>query len=257
MSRRIIAIAKLAVLELFRKRDVYVAIVLALAVAVPLAAVNAFGVEGAVRYVREVTLLLVWAFSIVIAVTTSARQLPGEVQRRTILPLLAKPVSRTEFIIGKTIGSIAASWGALLLFYACYVVITGLKSGYWIDLVLVQAFVLHCCFTMVVCAMVIFGSMFLTPSANIACSILLVAGGLLFNERLPDLAGRTFGPGRVLVIAADYVVPHFELFDLRVRLIHGWGHVHWGIFVLLILYAVVYAAVLEAAAAFLFKRKHY
>lgn len=257
MTGRIVAIAKLAVLELFRKRDVYVALVLALAVAVPLAAVNAFGVAGAVRYVREVMLLLVWAFSVVICVTTSARQLPGEIQRRTILPLLSKPVTRAEFVVGKTCGAIAASWGALLVFYLAYVLIAGMKSGYWVDTVLVQGFLLHGVFAMVVCSMVMLGSMLLTPSANLACSILLVAGGLLFGDQIPGMVAKSAGPGRHVLVVLENLLPRFELFDLRLRVIHGWGQMSWTAFALVVLYGTAYAAVFMAAATFLFKRKHF
>jgi ABC-type transport system involved in multi-copper enzyme maturation permease subunit len=224
-------------------------------VTVPLAAVNAFGVEGAVRYIRDVALLLVWGFSVVIAVTTSARQVPGEVQRRTILPLLAKPVSRTEVVVGKTFGSVLATWGALVLFYASYVVIAGLKSGYWVDVLLLQGFVLHCCFAMVVCAATVFASMFLTPSANMACSILLSAGVLLFGDRLPSLANRLHGPGRSILVVVDNLMPHLELFDLRTRMIHGWGAIAWWAFFALIGYAAAYTCLFVWLAALLFRRK--
>lgn len=254
---KVFAIAKLSVLELFRKKDIYVAIVLALVVTVPLAVVNAFGVEGAVRYIREVALLLVWGFSAIICITTSARQIPTEAQRRTILPLLAKPISRRQIVLGKTLGSIIASWGALVLFYVCYIVIAGLKSGVWIEPVLIQSIVLHACFAALACSMTVCGSLLLTPSANITTCLLIVVGGVLFGDHLPVLIDKTHGLFRLPLIALEYILPRFELFDLRARVIHSHPPVATGVFIFIILYAVAYSAVFMGLASFLFKRKQY
>lgn len=254
---RIFAVAKLSILELFRKKDVYVAVVLSLVVAVPLAAVNAFGVEGAVRYVREVTLLLVWAFSVVVCVTTSARQIPGEIQRRTILPLLTKPVSRGEIIMGKILGSVLASWGAMALFYLGYVILSGLKSGIWIEPVLLQGMLLHACFALLLCSMTVFASLFLTPSATIACSLLVAFGSLLFGDKLPVLVDRTVGIAKYPLIFLEYVLPRFELFDMRLRIIHSWEAISFPVILLLVVYALGYSAVFMFFASLLFNRKNY
>ncbi|MDT8390405.1 MAG: ABC transporter permease subunit [Lentisphaeria bacterium] len=254
---KIFAIAKLSVLELFRKKDVYVAIVLALVAIVPLAVVNAFGIEGAVRYIREVALLLVWGFSVIICVTTSARQIPNETQRKTILPLLAKPVSRAQIALGKTLGSIIASWGALAMFYGCYIVIAGLKSGIWIEPVLLQSVILHACFAALACSMTVCGSLALTPSANITACLLIIAGGLLFGDHLPDLINKAPGLFRPPLIGLEYVLPRFELFDLRARVIHSHAPVPAGVFLFILLYGAAYSAVFMGLAAGLFKRKQY
>lgn len=254
---RVFTIAKLSVLELFRKKDVYVAIVLALVTAIPLAVVNAFGVQGAVRYIREVMLMLVWGFSVIICVTTSARQIPIEVARKTILPLLAKPVSRGQIVLGKTLGSIVASWGALALFYVFYVVIAGLKSGVWIEPVLIQGFVLHACFAALACSMTVFGSLLLTPSANMTTCFLITAGGILFGDQLPALMSRLPGIFRLPAMVFEYILPRFEIFDLRIRVIHSRPPITAGVFIFIILYAVAYSAVFMGLASYLFKRKHY
>ena len=57
-----------------------------------------------VRYLKEICLLLIWISSLVIAITTAARQIPVERENRTIFPLLAKPVTRTQLLVGKFLG---------------------------------------------------------------------------------------------------------------------------------------------------------
>jgi ABC-type transport system involved in multi-copper enzyme maturation permease subunit len=254
--RRLVAVALVSILELWRRRDVYVALVLAAAVVVPLSAVKVFGVGGVNRYVREVTLLLIWCFIAAVSVTTAARQIPSEIQRRTILPLLAKPVRRCEVVLGKFVGATLACWGALLLFYACYVLLIGLKSGVWISAAAVQGFILHLCFVALVVAMTLCGSLVLTPSANITCSLLVVGGMLLYGNRLSALARGAAAPLNWLLWLSHAVLPHFEFFDLRLRLVHAeWGPLSGRAFLCIVGYAVLYGSFFLVGAVAAFRRK--
>jgi len=256
--RPVVSVARLSVVELFRRRDVYVALIFALVVGVPLLGANVFGVEGAVRYVRELVLLLVWVCSVAVSLTTAARQLPGEIQRRTILPLLARPVTRAEVVVGKWAGAAAASCAATLLLYGCYAALTALKSGGggaggWG--VLAQSVALHLCAVLLICALAVLGSLVLTASANVTLSALLVAGMLLFGSRLYELAAATPGVGGVCARLLHWGLPHVELFDLRLRVVHGWEPLGAWVFVAILAYGLLYAASLVGAAALVFSRK--
>jgi ABC-type transport system involved in multi-copper enzyme maturation permease subunit len=85
-----------------------------------LGSLNFFNDDRIVRYLKDACLLLIWLSSLVIAITTTARQIPAERESRTIYPLLAKPVGRGEFVVGKFLGCWLASgiccW--LLFFFA-------------------------------------------------------------------------------------------------------------------------------------------
>ena len=240
--RKIWAVATVSVLELYRRKDVYVAVVLALVMIVPLASVSVFGVGGVVRYLWEVTLLLIWLFSIAIGVTTASRQIPREIETRTILPLLAKPIRRGEFVLGKFVGAGVATGSCVLLFYACYMVLGGLKDGSWCPAALPHAVLLHLCFVALMTAMVLFGSAVLTPSANVTCSSLVILGMLLFGERLPALAARLPAPGSWLARLVHFVAPHFEFFDMRLRLVHGWEPLSPGVVLVVLAYTALYTA---------------
>jgi ABC-type transport system involved in multi-copper enzyme maturation permease subunit len=249
------AVAALSITELFRRRDVYVALILCVIIAVPLSSVNLFGVEGIVRYLREVTFALIWLFSIIIGVTNAARQLPGEIQRRTVLPLLAKPIRRSEVVLGKFLGAAAAGCAGILLFYAFFVLLAGVKSGYWFSPVLLQALILHFCFIVLVTALCILGSVLLTPSANLTCSFLVIGGMFLFGHRLGAMMADAPGISAALIHTCHLFLPHFEFFDLRLRVIHEWEALPTGVFFAVVSYAVAYAAALLGAAVFFFNRK--
>src|SRR5499426_1343598 len=98
------AVAGVTVKELCRRKDFYVLFVLTALITLVMGSVNIFNQEGIVRYLKEICLFLIWASSLVIAVTTTARQIPAEREQRTLFPLLAKPVTRSQVVCGKYLG---------------------------------------------------------------------------------------------------------------------------------------------------------
>ena len=255
--RQLTALARLSVLELYRRKDLIVVFVLAAVILLPLAFFDPFGVAGASRYINELALLLVWLFSLVIGLGVSARLFPPEFESRTIYPMLAKPVGRGTILFGKYLGALAASFSALAVFYLAYGLLTGVRQGVWFPPILAQAFVLHAGFLTVVTAMGLLGSLVLTPAANLTMCGLLTAGMLSFGQRLPALAAAQPVPGKWVLQAIHWAGPHLEFFDLRQRLVHEWPPVGWGVCAAVSAYAVCYAAACLALAGWALRKKRF
>jgi len=255
--RQIQALARLSVLELYRRKDLIVVFVLGAVILLPLALFTPFGVSGAARYMNEVALLLVWLFSLVIGLGVSARLFPPEFESRTIYPMLAKPVARGTILVGKYLGALAASVSALMVFYLAYGVLVGVRQGAWFPVVFVQAFVLHVGFLAVVTALGLAGSLVLTPSANLTMNGLLVIGMLFFGQRLPSLAAAQPQPGKAVLTLLHWFAPHMEFFDLRQRVVHQWPAIGWGVCAAVLIYAAGYAAVCLALASVAFRKKRF
>src|ERR1043165_7645663 len=109
-----LAIASVVIKESYRRKDFYVLFVLTAVLTLTLGSASFFNDKSIVRYLKEVCLLFIWISALVIAVGTSARQIPAERENRTIFPLLAKPISRAQLIAGKFLGCWLA-WGLALL----------------------------------------------------------------------------------------------------------------------------------------------
>src|SRR5436190_5234706 len=128
MFSRIKAIAGVVIKELYRRKDFYVIFVFTALIALIFGSMNFFNDSGIVRYLKEITLLLIWIASLVIAISTAARQIPSEKESRTIFPLLAKPITRTEFLLGKFLGVWMACGIALLVFYGFLALLAGSRE---------------------------------------------------------------------------------------------------------------------------------
>ena len=252
---QVAALAKLSVLELYRRKDLIVVFLLAIVILLPTAFFAPFGVSGASRYVSELAMLLIWLFSIIIGLGVSARLLPPEFESRTIYPLLAKPVARGTVVFGKYLGALTASVSALLVFYLAYAVLVGVRQGEWFTPILFQAALLHVGFLIIITALTLLGSLVMTPSAALTLCALTIVGMLVFGQRLPALAAAQTGAGRWILYAIHWFAPHVEFFDLRQRLVHAWPCVEWRVCLAVLVYALGYAGLCLALAGRAFRRK--
>src|SRR3954452_3017571 len=117
MINNALAVSTIVIKELYRRKDFYVLFVLTALITLLMGSVKFFNDDKIVRYLKDICLLLIWISALVIAIATTARQIPAERENRTIFPLLAKPVTRWQVVLGKFVGCWLACGMALVLFY--------------------------------------------------------------------------------------------------------------------------------------------
>src|SRR5947208_1828807 len=137
------AIGNLVVKELFRRKDFYALFVVTALMTLVLGSVNFFNEAHIVRYLKEICLFLIWISSLVIAITTAARQIPAERESRTIFPLLAKPVTRSQVVVGKFMGCWQAAGISLIVFYVFFALVSASKEHALPVNAYLEAFWLH------------------------------------------------------------------------------------------------------------------
>lgn len=250
------ALSGVVIKELYRRKDFYVLFVLTALLTALMASVNFFHSSGIARILKDVCLLLIWISALVIAVTTTARQIPAERENRTIFPLLAKPVSRAQVVMGKFFGCWLACGLALLVFYIFFGVLSGAREGYWPVLGFVKALWLHWMMSGIVVGLALLGSIvFTAPSSNMTICFVIILGILLLGRHLHQLALQQPEPLQTLVSALYYFIPHLEWYDLRDFLVNDRPLPGWGDCGLASLYAAVYTAMLLFITWLLFRRK--
>lgn len=250
------AIGSLVIKELFRRKDFYALFILTALMTLILGSVNFFNESYVARYLKEICLFLIWVSSLVIAITTTARQIPAERESRTIFPLLAKPVTRTHVVLGKFLGCWQACGIALLVFYLFFAIVSGSREHSWPLTAYFQALVLHWFMLGVVIAMTLAGSVvFTAPSSNNTIMFVVTFGILLVARHLNKLALQMQDPLHTIVYSLYFAIPHLELFDVRDLIIHNLGTIPWAVWIGAATYALVYTAFFLAAACLVFRRK--
>ena len=252
----VLAIASVVIKEMYRRKDFYVLFVLTALITLLSGSVNFFGDDKIVRYVKEICLLMIWVSSLVIAVGPAARQIPAERENRTIFPLLAKPVTRAQFILGKYLGCWAVAGISLLVLYVFFGVVSGWREQHWPVGQFVQAAILHWMMLAIVIAMVLLGSVvFSAPSVNWTVALIMVMGILFLGEHLNKVAGRMSAPTGTVLSVIYYLIPHLEWYDIRDLLVYNQKLVPAWAFSLAGVYAAVYTAFFLTATWMVFRRK--
>jgi ABC-type transport system involved in multi-copper enzyme maturation permease subunit len=253
----IFAVAGVVIKELYRRKEFYVLFILTIVICLVMASVNIFNDNQIIRYLKELCLLLIWVSSLVIAITTTARQIPAEREQRTLLPLLAKPLSRTQLIFGKFLGCWVACGLVLICFYVFFGALAASREHAWPLLNYFQAAFLHWMVLGVVIALTLLGSLvFAAPSSNSTICFVVVATILCVGRYLDAIALPLSEPGRTIISSIYYTIPHLEWnFEMRNLIVHDWPLIGWNVFALDILYSLAYTAVFLVAACLVFRRK--
>ena len=254
---RILTIAEVVWLEVLRRKDIYVLFILLVAFLLSLLTLDVFGLGGLVGYVKEIGLLLAWIFAWILAVAVSVRQLPQEETRGTIFPLLAKPVTRGNVILGKWLGAWSIVAAATCMFYLLLAGIVFWRGGDFGAVILVQAVILHVGLLGMITALGILFSTRLNGDAAATLTLVVTLAAYLVLPRVPNLILNEHGIRGTCLLALYYALPHFELFDLRRRLVHGWDPVSVATAGQVVLYGLVMTAMFLLLAWLAYRRKRF
>lgn len=246
-------IATNTVREAIRNKLLYTLVffaVIVIAIAVLIASLSY--VEGQ-RIIQDVGLAAIRLFSVGIAVFVGIGLIHGEVERRTIYTILSKPISRSEFLIGKFLGLVLTVW-LQLVFMAIAFVIVSLATGAPLGAGHAQALLVFAAELVVVVAIATLFSSFTTPMLASLFTLGIYMAGHLSRD-LHSLGQQASDPGLTTVATWLYrVLPDLEGFDLSIQAVHGLPITSDDV-LLPILYGIGYSTVLLIIASSIFRRR--
>ena len=250
------ALTGVVIKEMYRRKDFYVLFVLTALITIAAGCVRFFQDPNIVRYLKDLCMLLIWISALLITIATAARQIPAERKSRTIFPLLAKPVTRGQVILGKFFGCWLASGLVLVVFYVFFAIITGSREHSWPVADYFQALILQWIMLGIVTAMTLLGSIiFAAPSSTVTILFIVVGGILFLGGHLNTVALHNAEPLRSVIYTIYFIIPHLELFDVRERVVNDWGLVSWLDCGLAALYAAAYTGLFLLLTWLAFRRK--
>jgi ABC-type transport system involved in multi-copper enzyme maturation permease subunit len=180
-----------------------------------------------------------------------------EMDKRTLYALLAKPVRRWEFLLGKFGGllltlSVNTAAMAAGLFAALYFVKHSLERGDAVTLVAIYFILLKLA---LVVALALLFSCYTTPLLAILFTAGLYVSGLFVNE-MKSLHGETLAPAvQTLLRWLAYLLPNFENFDVMASAAHGRA-IPASLILHNTAYAALYCAIVLGAASAIFSRRN-
>jgi len=194
---------------------------------------------------------------LLIAVFIGVGLVSKEMDKRTLYALLAKPVRRWEFLVGKFGGlvltlTVNTAAMAIGLFLALKLVKT---SGEALEgPVLVAVYFILLKLALVVALALLF-SCFTTPLLSILYTVGLYIAGLFVTEMRTLQSDRMSQALRVAFRWLSYLLPNFENFDVMGAAAHGRA-IPGMLIAQNTAYAVLYCAIVLTAAAAIFTRRN-
>ncbi len=211
--RRLFAIALMAFTEAVRDRVLYTILVFALAMIGSSAVLVTLSVGGEGRIVKDLGLTCITLFGLFIAVFIGIRLVSREIERRTILLLLSRPVGRGALLVGKFVGlalTLLVNVGAM----GCgLLILARILEGAWSPrLLLAVGFALL--ELLILTAFSLLFAAFSTPTLSSVFTLLMFVVGHLSPD-LMEFASR-FGSLSLKVASAAiyYLLPNLARFNL-------------------------------------------
>ncbi len=252
---RIGTIAANTVREAIRSRLLYTLLFFAILLIATGVLVSALSYVERERIVQDMGLSAIRLFSAGIAIFVGVGLIHGEVDRRTIFTILSKPLSRSEFLLGKYLGLVLTTWLQVAIMSAAFALVS-LSVGAPLDAGHVAAIGLTCVALMVIVAVATLFSSFTTPMLASLVSVGSYAVGHLTRDlrqcaEQGDLEGL-----RSVAIWVHRLLPDLESFNLSIEAAHGLPIPATEIW-LPVLYGSLYAAALLFLASYLFARRDF
>ncbi len=243
--------------EAVRDRVLYSLVFFALLMMVAAVAVGQISIGIEQTVIVSLGLTAISVIGVLISVFIGVALVSKEMDKRTLYALLAKPVRRWEFLLGKFGGlvlTLAVNTAAMalgLLLVMLYVKHSLERSD---AVVLVAVYFILLKLALIVALALLF-SCFTTPLLAILFTVGLYIVGLYVQE-LRDLPVEVMSPAMAAFTKwLSHLLPNFENFNVMAMAAHGRA-VPGALILQNTLYAVVYCTIVLTAAAVVFSRRN-
>ncbi len=257
ICRQLFLVARGVWLEAIRRKEIYVMVLISCGLIAALAQVRFFGLESLSKFYRETTLHLMSLATTFTVIVLASRQLPREFETRSIYPLLARPLHRGTFIVGKLLGV----WGAGIFCFGLFLMIYifgSLSMGAPIyPMLLLQHSLLQVEMLLVIVSMCFLLSILVNLDAAITFGSLIYLLSSAWVTFSNQIYGSADGMLRFVIRMTSWVLPQFMLFDLSEKNVHGdvWGALPWWVLAQMTGYALLFSAGYILLSFMIFKRR--
>lgn len=250
-------IARLQLTRVWRRQLYVVPLAVGIVMLALPAYVNAFsmGLAAFSLVTRDFALGLLSWFGLAVALLLGSSAVPGDVEGKTIYPLLSRPLGRFHYIAGQ-LAAVAFSVALSLLFSFAALQLGMLALGAPLDLNLLWAALSYTLQSIVVASACLCCSLFCSPPlAGVLGLALFVVGGLS-ESFIQFFIVQDRGAAHIAnaVRGAQRALPHFEFFELKYPVEFGFP-IHPALLGAQAFYALGWMLVFALAATLIFESK--
>jgi ABC-type transport system involved in multi-copper enzyme maturation permease subunit len=217
---RLAAVAANTFRETVRERVLYNLVFFAILMTLSGLLLGELSIRQDEKIIKDIGLAAMDVFGTLIAIFIGVGLVNKEIERRSLYPLLAKPLDRGEFFLGKFAGL------ALTLLVNIGVMAAGIYAALWLAgrgpggvLILKGVFAIYMSLLLVVALAMCFSTLTSSAMAAVGTVAVVVAGR--FSDVVRNMREVAPGvPGWVTTVLY-YVLPNFRNFDFKDRVAYG------------------------------------
>lgn len=254
MTRRhVAALARGTFRETVRDRVFYLVAVFGFVMLASTAVLSPLTIGAQAKIVADVGLAAMVLLGLLVVVFVGSGMVRKEMDKGTITTILAKPVGRREYLLGKYLGLNLTMAAMLAVMGAMFLLVTLMSPGSF-SLRFVPAFYLTFLELAVVTAVVVFFSTCVSPVLAAVFTLGAFVVGHL-SQSIRDFGRLQQGPFmEQLTTFVYYATPNLEVFNVRGSVVHG-DPVALPHLLLATLYGVCWASLLLLLSGAVFARR--
>ncbi|MFN6470764.1 MAG: ABC transporter permease [Nostoc sp. SerVER01] len=258
MTTRIFVLAKNVFQEVIRDRILYIIGFYALILAAAFGVLPQFAAATEDKMFLDFGMAAMNAIGLIVTIFVGTGLVNKEIEKRTILVLIAKPVSRSEIIVGKYLGLSAVLAVLIAMMTVIYLLFLQFANiTYSIASILIAAIFLFLQLSLITSVAIAFGVF----TASLLATVLTFAVYLMGNitQDLVEFArlSRNLGIER-LTQGLFLVLPDLSRLDLKNHAVYGLQALPDTTALLInASYGLLYSAMLLAIAIFIFSRREF
>jgi ABC-type transport system involved in multi-copper enzyme maturation permease subunit len=251
---RILAVARNTFRETIRERVLYNLLFFAILMTVSGLLLGQLSIRQDEKIIKDIALAAMDLFGTAIAVFVGVGLVSKEIERRSLYPLMAKPITRDEFLLGKFTG----------LSFTLFVNVAVMAGGLYLTLFLTRRpfdarllaamYPIFLSLVLTVSVALLFSIFTSTALAAFGSTILVVAGR--FSDVIRNTRAVAAGAPSWLISGLYYALPNYRNFDFKDHVVYG-DPVSAGDLVWVTAYAAVYVSIVLAIALLSFRGREF
>ena len=239
--------------ESLRKKTFYVLLVVALIVIGASRFFSFLAAEDELKMIKDVGFASIEFFGALIAIFTALTAVSGEIEKRTIYPLLSKPIKRSHFIIGKLTGQTLVIFLNFVFMSLFFIVLLLIKKSPP-DINIFKALILIFIELVLIGTITLTVATFATEAFNLIFSFFLYVVGHLISygsqilERVENTLLQRLGK------AFYSILPNYENFNIKDKVVVGVS-VSWKYVGTNVLYGILYMVIALLIGIYFFNKR--
>jgi ABC-type transport system involved in multi-copper enzyme maturation permease subunit len=219
----ILTLARLQILENIRRQVHLLTLFFGFLLLILPAYINTFslGLDGFERVSKDFGLTLISYYGLAMAVYQGCTVIPKDIERKTIYPILSRPVSRVHYVCGQFVGIASVLGASLLVLGICLILSIG-SLAHSLDfrmLLAIYSSYLECLLMAAAC--LCFSTFASPPLAGVMGAFVYIVGGLS-EAFIKYILQEDRGSSGAAWVASHVrsLLPRFSLFQLKLAVVH-------------------------------------